>query len=404
MTAREILARSTGLWWATLVALSGALGPACILGEVPLDNKPCPCARGWTCDEGRNLCVRGVIAGDAGPRVEDASPAAEAGVEGGDGATGVDGAGAEDAAVGEDAALGLDAEPAPDALPGQDAVVYPDATPAPDAAPAPDAGPVGPGALGATCAADDQCASRLCLPVSTAGAPLSVCSTPCSSTSDCPIDFACRFESWMSFCLPETAFSPARSFDVPSGGACSAQSNTCHSGVCDTGNNVCVEWCSSEADCASFGGSCYNVRNAGFIQVCVNDPSLGAIGSACMAPDDCRTGLCHYATQECAQHCCSNAECPAGDYCAEFANGSGPVKICRPKTAASQNLAYGAACTMSSQCDSRICGPTDPSGAGPRQCSTLCCEDSDCAVLPGGGRCRPFDSSFQGALLGYCIP
>jgi hypothetical protein len=34
------------------------LGSACVVPDVDLDGRPCPCASGWVCDDARNVCVR----------------------------------------------------------------------------------------------------------------------------------------------------------------------------------------------------------------------------------------------------------------------------------------------------------------------------------------------------------
>lgn len=46
----------------------------CVLDEVPLEGRMCPCVGGFVCDEATNLCVRDQV--DAGsPDVGDASDA-----------------------------------------------------------------------------------------------------------------------------------------------------------------------------------------------------------------------------------------------------------------------------------------------------------------------------------------
>lgn len=101
----------------------------CVLGDVALDGRPCPCASGWTCDEGENVCVRD--APDAGGRdggMRDAGPDAtfDAGGDatlgdGGDDASddgGSDGGVDADVDGGADAGVdaGTDAGPPPNIL------------------------------------------------------------------------------------------------------------------------------------------------------------------------------------------------------------------------------------------------------------------------------------------------
>src|SRR5687767_2030449 len=50
-----------------LIALFFALSPACVLDELDLTGKQCPCSKPYVCDDSKNTCVRGEIgAGDGG--------------------------------------------------------------------------------------------------------------------------------------------------------------------------------------------------------------------------------------------------------------------------------------------------------------------------------------------------
>lgn len=51
-----------------------ALGMAACGQEVSLENRPCPCTTGWTCETGRNICVRD---GETDPETQDAGGVAE---------------------------------------------------------------------------------------------------------------------------------------------------------------------------------------------------------------------------------------------------------------------------------------------------------------------------------------
>jgi hypothetical protein len=79
------------------------------------------------------------------------------------------------------------------------------------------------------------------------------------------------------------------------------------------------------------------------------------------------------------------------------------VKVCTPAQGGS--AALGASCTQPSDCATEVCAPTNPGQMNsPRQCSTLCCTDADCAQLPRGGTCRPFEGPVMGTLVGICVP
>lgn len=51
-----------------VLALAAGLAlPTCVLSELDLGGKACPCAEGWTCDESRQVCVQGPLpSGGAG--------------------------------------------------------------------------------------------------------------------------------------------------------------------------------------------------------------------------------------------------------------------------------------------------------------------------------------------------
>lgn len=51
------------------IAFSVALSLAACVSTKPLDNQPCPCAPGWSCDVSRNMCVADDSGSDGGPSV-----------------------------------------------------------------------------------------------------------------------------------------------------------------------------------------------------------------------------------------------------------------------------------------------------------------------------------------------
>lgn len=51
---------------AVLVLLMALLVAGCILEDVPLEGRMCPCVGGFVCDEATNICVREQATGDAG--------------------------------------------------------------------------------------------------------------------------------------------------------------------------------------------------------------------------------------------------------------------------------------------------------------------------------------------------
>lgn len=89
----------------------------CVLDDVELGDKRCPCGIGWVCDETRNVCTRIAPREDAGPTPDGAPLGPDAGVDGGRDAGTAQDAGERDA--GRRDAGGPDAA-APDAGYGGD--------------------------------------------------------------------------------------------------------------------------------------------------------------------------------------------------------------------------------------------------------------------------------------------
>jgi hypothetical protein len=71
------------------------------------------------------------------------------------------------------------------------------------------------------------------------------------------------------------------------------------------------------------------------------------------------------------------------------------MKVCRARVGTG-TIALGDPCSMPAQCESEVCV------AG--KCSSLCCNDADCAILPLGGSCRPVSTPIQTQIGGACTP
>lgn len=267
-------------------------------------------------------------------------------------------------------------------------------------------------ALGGTCTLDAQCSSNFCLALNAGMSTYTICSEPCAAASNCPLDFACTTVSGMNFCLGESLFGPPpATFDTTAGGFCNMTTNTCQSGWCNTGASVCIETCSKEGDCANFGGNCHTYQYTSgtataFDNICYNPASGSNAGAACSGNANCRSGVCNRYNGTCARHCCSDANCGATETCLVYdMDATTPVKICTPRSASAGAGALGASCTVAADCESEVCAPVDPADpASPMKCSTTCCANTDCAALPLGGRCRPFNGPIMNTLLGVCIP
>lgn len=284
----------------------------------------------------------------------------------------------------------------------------------------PESGRCAPGGLvlgDTSCTFDAQCTSDICLGLTRMMMPYNFCSRPCGRSGDCPTDFTCAYVSGMSFCLPEAFFGATATFDTPAGGACMAGSIACQSGWCNTAMNVCLESCSRNSDCASFGGSCWTygrppATGTGMLydHICVDQPGSAA-GVACTQNSGCRSGICNRYRSTCASQCCADRDCAANENCVIYdldPTTSDIVKVCAPRPATQGTAALGATCAMPNDCESGVCVPLDPNDMNsPRRCSTTCCTQSDCTALPGGGKCEAWGGptvNMQSTIVGICTP
>jgi hypothetical protein len=261
-----------------------------------------------------------------------------------------------------------------------------------------------------TCQLDDQCATGICLGVTVNMQSIQVCTDPCGASSNCPLDYNCIPVSGMGFCLSENVFTPPAMFDTPSGGACAAGTNTCQSFWCNTGTSQCIETCSRNSDCAGYGDNCWMytqddmMGNVEYDHLCFPQNTLSLNGVACTANANCRSGICNRYESVCAGQCCTDADCGPLQSCALYdVDANTAVKVCRNR--GSGTGALGDACTAPADCESEVCAPVDPADQNsPRKCSTLCCRDSDCAILPLGGSCEPTATPIAGQIVGACTP
>ena len=262
--------------------------------------------------------------------------------------------------------------------------------------------------LGVTCAIDDDCASDFCLSYSRSGVSMRECTDPCSSAGKCPLGFSCAPISGMSFCLK------GPDFTTPAGGFCEQGSIACQSGWCQTQTRTCIESCSKPSDCVNIPGmNCLTFVQTGSSAIASLCATAGvgtnAAGVACSSNGQCRSGICDRDSSTCAQHCCSDPDCGGvGGTCQQYAfTPTFPIKVCRTRGMGTGAGVLGDACQSSTECESGICNPVDPSMPnGARKCSTTCCDNMDCTgALPMGGTCRTFASTvIGGAIVGQCLP
>jgi hypothetical protein len=214
----------------------------------------------------------------------------------------------------------------------------------------------------------------------------------------------------MGFCLSENVFTPPATFDTPTGGACMSGTNTCQSFWCNTGTMQCIETCSRNSDCAGITNNCWmytqddGAGNLSYDHLCFAQDTLNLNGAACTANANCRSGICNRYESVCAAQCCTDADCGPLQSCAIYdVDAATAVKVCRNR--GTGTAALGDACTAPADCESEVCAPVDPADVNsPRKCSTLCCRDSDCAILPLGGSCEPVATPITNQIAGACTP
>lgn len=260
--------------------------------------------------------------------------------------------------------------------------------------------------IGGACEDNAECSSEFCLALVAPTMDV-YCTRPCAATSDCPFGYTCLRVSGAKQCVREESLTGGAMLDTPSGGMCTAEVNTCQSLLCSN-TDRCVERCSSDADCAAFGTSCVTLELASgngttFLQVCLTSNGF-ATGASCGNNGQCASGICNRYVSACQIPCCSHADCDTDEICTVYdIESQTPATVCQAAT--TQGGAFGASCNAGSECASGLCVPTDPEDlAGPKACTTYCCTDSDCGLLPNGGRCATFNGPIMGAQTKVCVP
>ncbi len=417
------------IWW---------VSSGCILGEVSLDGRGCPCIAGFECDETQNLCVpEGSLGRDA--------TVLDRGVD--TGIIVVD-LGFPDAATDS----GWDPPDAgfPDALP--DAATdsgFPDA--------APDAGFVDGGTAcridtdcappsqicqngqcaagcangGAMCTAPFTCdpASGRCMNANAVctqdsqcghGAPFGQClegrcrygcgaapaactgdrqclltgfcrpSPRCTTTDpDCgDPDFVCVADHCVRRCdqpgahpcYSGTCGADGRCSSLPFGATCTAHGD-CASGQCleltsPPGTRFCTQRCSATGDCL-LDASCLPVSSA---NLCIPDRLASTdfdipSGGACTNPgNDCQSGIC--TSNLCVERCSRRADCSGlGTECQMLVQGTGGNAVYVLRCASPPSGApAGQPCASDSVCRSNVCDRYY------NRCADGCCSEAECPV------------------------
>lgn len=262
--------------------------------------------------------------------------------------------------------------------------------------------------LGESCAADRNCISGDCLGVVIGGNTSQVCSRTCAATSDCRLGTSCLPVSSAGQCLPASLLNGMSTLATRSGGACETTDNQCQSTICEA--SACAERCYRARDCVTFDGTtCVAVpQEIGLgrrliLARCIEPFVGGAEGDACVSNQDCANGVCDPGSSTCAHLCCGDADCTDQENCVPIAIEQSVLRVCQTSSTAGSRP-FGGSCTSNAECASGVCGPADaanPNGA--RICTTYCCNDPDCDLLPGNGRCVTSPGPIGDNFSGRCV-
>jgi hypothetical protein len=185
----------------------------------------------------------------------------------------------------------------------------------------------------------NACPSALCL----GGAD--GCTAKCEVDADCPVratgitgitSYRCQNVGGTMVCVPPA--SPEITGSDPLGTTCPASgTNTCRSGLCDTGASspICNEACTPRGGCTSGWGCFPDVidATAGTISyLCNRAGGTAWVGQSCARAADCVTGMCQGRPSGGAfcTRVCDDGLCPTGLTCtAAGTSAEGyAVKIC----------------------------------------------------------------------------
>jgi hypothetical protein len=257
--------------------------------------------------------------------------------------------------------------------------------------------------LGAECASDQECESKVCATPSMLGGALAgskgVCSRPCCTSGPCSQGFVCYAPGTGGrYCLEPAKIGRAKVPGSGIAGAACTDGTDCRSGLCK--DQKCLDTCCSDLDCKN-GTSCRIVDEGGkTFFACAAPPGTDQRHDACDGPVECASNLCAFyvSAQHCVSPCCSStADCGTVDgkkiLCLNAkspATNNFIVGVCAGTTPINGTKSFGDTCAGNDECVTGLCdGPT-------ARCSSLCCLDSDC---PRSTPCRPAPS---GVLR--CVP
>lgn len=340
--ARRLLTSLT-----VLVAGCSLIVPGDVPGYRCTADEPSACPSGLVCDPAALVCVTAASVADGGDE-EDAEPAEDAGADArkdGDapdgpsplgGACVVDGDCADGMLCGSSTILTTAIVP-PNAqsvctrpccrsadcpatfvcFPGGTGGNYCVAASKADRTPPSSGGKSG----GQSCAAHDECRSGLC----TAGRCVDTCCEPsqCASGTTCRILTLSTHVGW-------ACGTPNGGGALDLAGACNGNNANCKNDNCVQPFSAaprCTPPCCSASDCAALGFTnnvcAYGQAGNDHLKWCFEPNGGGAaVGTTCSANADCASRYCDAELGRCANVCCTNADCGAGEVCLPTLGGT----------------------------------------------------------------------------------
>jgi hypothetical protein len=293
--------------------------------------------------------------------------------------------------------------------------------------------------LGSGCTASSQCRSNLCAdataltsPVIQASGQNAVCTTACCTSKDCDDaetpGMVC-YDTGLggSYCVKPAWIGVGAVGTKTPGTACGAGTE-CRSGVCTS--SKCEDTCCHDSDCGN--GTVCNLEKLGTgaqhrTFVCTtNSPTLdfpcvptnGAPGDTCGADSDCLSNLCDdygFTCGRCDESCCKSSDCmmvsSGGTNYPTFCDyEQDPTtfdvyRACVTRTPPTGALGLGASCVVDGGAQDAVCASNycDPIT---KQCSQVCCTDSDCQAGAVNWICRPHGLTVMTGTVTvlYCQP
>lgn len=397
-----------------VAALALSAVPACVLDELELAERPCPCIQGYVCDPARNVCIVPPARPDAAvpdTAVPDASEPIPCTVDRdcGDPPNRVC---VDEVCVPGCMAEGAAACVAPAACdPASGHCLVEGACQTPN-----DCAPPVSVCIAGRCEPGCGVAAAPCRLDRVCDASTGVCrsSPPCDTDAACPLGYWCDGKSCRQRCDQPGA--PAcrgdgvcsddtgrceGAFDI--GSFCTADRG-CASGDClglvvgGLTQRVCSRTCAASAECP-LGTTCIPVSDAGQCvpsDVFSTDPPLSDRSGASCDPqaNTCQSLLCEGST--CVERCFRDRACAAlTGACVAVPQDLGPgnrvyIPRCIEPFVGSQ---AGETCSSNLDCAHGLCDPDTGT------CARLCCAESDCGQ---GESCVP--TSFDQSVLRVCKP